>query len=454
MAQFFKPKAHSNARSTAKLTLDILRWDHQGRGIAQHQGKPVFVSGAIAGEQVVAQLQQQKKEFATAQALSILSPSPQRQTPSCQHYQICGGCDLQHLSYPSQLDYKAESLLGLIAKFAKVTDIELAPTLYCDEFGYRRTARFGLQYHKKQRHLQMSFRRKGSNDLFEQKVCPVLGPQLEALIGPVYQALTQLSIVAGLGHVSFYLAEQGPAILLRHLKPLTKKDYKILEALSIAHQAIIFLQGNDNQVQQLLTSSETGNLPVTLRYGLIPWQQAIEFAPNNFIQVNAKVNLKMIEQALAWLDIQQDDKVLDLFCGLGNFSLPIATQAAQVVGVEGVASMVEQAKGNAQRAGLSNAAFYQADLSQDFSQQPWAKQTFNKALLDPARDGALFVTEHLVKLNCQRIVYVSCNPATLARDAKSLLDRGYRLAKLGLIDMFPQTAHMESMALFVRDTKK
>lgn len=454
MAQFFKPQTKSSPRTAPQLTLDILRWDHQGRGIAQYQGRSVFVSGAIPGEQVIARMLSQKKEYATAQTISVVEASSMRQEPHCPHYRVCGGCELQHLSDSSQLDYKTESLLGLVAKFARVTDIELAPTLQGSELGYRRSARFGLQYNKKQRSLQMSFRRKGSNDLFEQKVCPVLVPQLEALIEPVHQALSQLAIVERLGHVSFYLAEQGPAILLRHLKALTKKDYQILEKLCQQHQIIIFLQGNDEKVQQLPCSSGEFAKPLSLSYALTPWQQAIEFAPNNFIQVNANVNLKMIEQALAWLDIQQDDSVLDLFCGLGNFSLPIATQAGQVVGVEGVSSMVEQASSNAKQAGLENLAFYQADLSQDFSLQPWAKQKFNRALLDPARDGALFVMDHLVKLNCERIVYVSCNPATMARDAKVLLDKGYALSKLGLIDMFPQTAHMESMALFERVRKK
>lgn len=453
MAQFFKPQAKQAPRAATQSSLDILRWDHQGRGIAQYQGQSVFVSGAIPGEQVVARVQQ-KKQYAIAQTLSVTKASPLRIEPSCPHYHVCGGCELQHLSDDSQLDYKADSLLSMVAKFANVTDIELSSTLKGNEFGYRRSARFGLQYNKKQRALQMSFRRKGSNDLFEQTQCPVLVPQLEALIAPVYQALSQLSIVERLGHVAFYLAKQGPAILLRHLKSLTKKDYQTLEKLSLQHQVIIFLQGNDEKVQQLLTSSGEQSKPIALSYALTPWQQEITFAPNNFIQVNADVNLQMIEQALAWLDIQQDDNVLDLFCGLGNFSLPIATQAAQVVGVEGVNSMVTQASANAHHAGLANAAFYQADLSQDFSSQPWAKQRFNKALLDPARDGALFVTEHLVKLKCERIVYVSCNPATMARDAKVLLDKGYTLSKLGLIDMFPQTAHMESMALFERNSKK
>ncbi|MDO6527666.1 23S rRNA (uracil(1939)-C(5))-methyltransferase RlmD [Motilimonas sp. 1_MG-2023] len=443
MAQFFKPKAASHAALTSPVTVQIDRFDHQGRGMAKVKGKTLFVAGALPGETVVASIEQEKKEYAKGQVIKVVSASSQRQVPVCPHYQICGGCDLQHLEGHHQQQYKAQSLLALVAKFARVRDIQLSPTLFGDPLGYRRSARFGLQFNKKQRRLEMSFRRKSSNQLFKQTCCPVLAPQLDTLIEPVHQLLQQLSIVEKLGHIAFYLAEQGPALLLRHLKPLTKADEQRLVTFAQQHHVLWFLQGNDNQIQAL-------HHQICLNYALPQWQLKIDFAPNNFIQVNDQVNQKMIAQALEWLDVQPEDRVIDLFAGLGNFSLPLATLAKQVVGVEGIDTMVEQANRNAEQAGLANLNFYQADLSNDFSQQPWAKEAFNKALLDPARDGALFVTEHLAKLNCERIVYVSCHPATMARDAQVLIERGYQLTKLGLVDMFPNTAHMESMALFQR----
>ena len=447
MVQFFKPKATRPAVFTSPITVKIDRWDHQGRGMVKVNGKTVFVDGALPGETVVANIDQEKKEYAKASTIKVITGAAERETPLCRHYHECGGCDLQHVNMASQLAYKGESLLALVAKFARVSDVALAPTLAGEPLGYRRSARFGLQYQAKQRRLAMSFRRKNSNQLFQQNECPVLAPQLEALITPVHQVLQQLSIVEKLGHVAFYLAEQGPAILLRHLKALTKADMQRLIEFADKYQVYWFLQGNDNLVQAL-------HHEVQLSYPLPQWQLNIQFTPNNFIQVNDSVNQKMIAQALAWLDVQPDDRVLDLFSGLGNFSLPLATKAKQVVGIEGIDAMVEQATLNAEQAGLTNVSFYQADLSSDFSQQPWAQEAFNKALLDPARDGALFVTEHLAKLNCDRIVYVSCHPATMARDAQVLLERGYQLTRLGLIDMFPHTAHMESMALFERKKKK
>ncbi len=290
----------------------------------------------------------------------------------------------------------------------------------------------------------MGFRRALSNDLIAQQVCPVLLPQLECLIVPLKALLNTLQSRMDLGHVELMYADQGVVILLRHLKALPASDRQLIEQFCQSQQINFFAQDSQQQLVCLSGSEQ-------LSYQLSEWDCTLHFSPNDFLQVNSKVNRKMVAQALNWLALTADDVVLDLFCGLGNFTLPIAKTAAQVVGVEGVQKMVDRATANARVNGLNNVSFYQADLSAaDVSQQAWAEQGFSKVLLDPARAGAFDCMLFIAKLKPSHIVYVSCDPLTLARDSQLLLENGYKLDKLGLLDMFPQTGHMESMALFVR----
>lgn len=241
-----------------------------------------------------------------------------------------------------------------------------------------------------------------------------------------------------MGHVELVLGDNGPCITLRHLSNLADDEVSALVELATRHQASLYLMPETNQLNLV-----AGEVPFYQEAGV-----KIPFAPNNFIQVNQAVNQKMVEQAIEWLDPQSDERVLDLFCGLGNFSLPIAKRAKHVVGVEGVAEMVEKASNNASLNQINNAQFYHANLEQDFDGQAWAAEKFDKVLLDPARAGASGIIDQVSALGAQRVVYVSCNPATLARDSQSLLEQGYQLTKLGMLDMFPHTSHLESMALF------
>ncbi|RJG39984.1 23S rRNA (uracil(1939)-C(5))-methyltransferase RlmD [Motilimonas pumila] len=441
MAQFFKPSKRSSSSLPPFLELAIEKLDHQGRGIAKYQGRTVFVTGALPTERVKAKVTGQKQQLIFAQTQQVVTASELRVTPFCQHYQVCGGCDLQHLQSQAQVEHKQHSLLGLVAKFTSLKQLKLAPTIAAHDQGYRRSARFGIQYNKKRNQVALSFRSKSSNDLFEQHACPVLQPQMAALITPWRDCLNQLKGKAALGHLAMYLSEQGVVAVLRHTKPLSAADRKRLTEFATQHQLQLLLQSQPEQFETLVGEG-------AISYNLPEFDLELDFKPGHFIQVNPEVNRKMIAQAIDWLAVNSKDSVLDLFAGLGNFSLPLAKTAAKVVGVEGVPAMVTQAQHNAAKMGRENTAFYHADLSQDFSQAQWARQTFNKALLDPAREGALLACEHLCKLKCERIVYVSCHPATMARDTKVLLDHGYKMTRLGLIDMFPHTAHMESMALF------
>ena len=284
----------------------------------------------------------------------------------------------------------------------------------------------------------MGFRKASSSDIVSIMQCPVLVPQLEALLPAVHHCLASLDGVRSLGHVELVLANGGPLMVLRHTAPLSKKDREKLERFSHSHELALFLAPQSEILEQV-----SGDAPWYASDGL-----RLTFSPRDFIQVNDGVNQQMVANALAWLDVQPTDRVLDLFCGMGNFTLPLARKAASVVGVEGVEALVAKGLENAQQNGLQNVTFFHQNLEDDVTQQPWAKQGFDKILLDPARAGAPGVMQHIIKLAPERVVYVSCNPATLARDSEALLSGGYQIRRLAMLDMFPHTGHLESMVLF------
>ena len=444
MAQFFKASRTNSAKNRILKNVHVEKLDHQGRGIAYFQNKPLFIDGGLSGESLDVQILESKKRYSKGLIKKINRASELRIEASCPHYNECGGCHLQHLSHEQQLKIKSTGLISLFKRFAKQAPLQLEKPIVDQAWAYRRTARFGLQFDKKSKQLKMGFRRALSNDLIEQKVCPVLLPQLECLILPLKALLNSLKSRMDLGHIELIFADQGAVVLLRHLKALPKSDLQLIEQFSERHQVNFFAKDGKHALVCLSGSEQ-------LSYQLSEWDCSLSFSPTDFLQVNSNVNQKMVAQALNWLALTKDDVVLDLFCGLGNFTLPIAQQAARVVGIEGVQKMVERAKDNAALNNLGNAAFYQADLSAaNVTEQVWVTQTFNKVLLDPARAGAFDCMLFIVKLQPSHIVYVSCDPLTLARDSQLLLENGYRLDKLGLLDMFPQTGHMESMALFVR----
>ncbi|MFT7052840.1 MAG: 23S rRNA (uracil1939-C5)-methyltransferase [Psychromonas sp.] len=442
MAQFFKASPTNSIKNHILKNIKVEKLDHRGRGLAYFQNKPLFIDGALAGELLEVQIVESKKRYSKAKIKKIIKASELRITAACPHYQECGGCDLQHLNQAAQIEIKSDGLLSLFKRFAKQVPQQLEEPIADKAWGYRRTARFGLQFDKKKKQLQMGFRRAQSNDLIDQKVCPVLLPALECLIVPLKILLNSLHGKADLGHVELLYSDQGAVVLLRHMKTLTSPDLKLITAFSEQQNVNFFGQASSNQSVCLAGEAQ-------LSYHLPEWDCTLSFTPNDFLQVNSNINKKMVSQALQWLALEKTDSVLDLFCGLGNFTLPIARQVESVVGIEGVQQMVDRALVNAQLNNVHNARFYQADLSgENLIQQEWAKQSFNKVLLDPARAGALDCLAFIAQKKPSHILYVSCDPLTLARDSQVLLDKGYKLDKLGLLDMFPQTAHMESMALF------
>lgn len=422
-----------------KQVLNIERLAHDGRGIAFHEGRTWFVSGALAGEQVEARVLAARSQVVEARAERILVPAPQRRTTQCVYAGRCGGCTLQHMPHAEQLELKRRALAEQLARFAELEPEEWAPPLVGPEFGYRRRARLAVRWDAKAGRLEVGFRAAASQAIVDIDDCPVLVRPLQMLLHDLPEILRNLAKPQALGHVELFQGNAS-AILVRHITPLAEADLQRLRAFCRAHAAQLWLQGEGEP--------QPDRPGEPLAYPLQGWNLELQYRPGDFVQVNAPVNEAMIAQALGWLAPSRTERVLDLFCGLGNFALPLARQAREVVAVEGIEAMVARGRRNAADNALDNAHFFQADLSKPLLDAPWATGGFPAVLLDPPRDGALEVVRQMGALQAERVLYVSCNPATLARDAAELARQGYRLKRAGILDMFPQTAHVEAMALF------
>ncbi|MEG9683590.1 23S rRNA (uracil(1939)-C(5))-methyltransferase RlmD [Klebsiella michiganensis] len=429
MAQFYSAKRRVTTRQIITVTVNDL--DPFGQGVARHQGKALFISGLLPQEQADVVVVEDKKQYARAQVKRRLSDSPQRQAPRCPHFGICGGCQQQHASIELQQQSKRAALARLMKR--DVDDIIAA-----SPWGYRRRARLSLNYQPKSQQLQMGFRKANASEIVDVVQCPVLVPTLGALLPAVRECLSELKSVRQLGHVELVQADNGPLMVLRHTAALPAADKEKLERFSQSHGLSLYLAPQSEILEHI-----RGEAPWYTSDGL-----RLVFSPRDFIQVNDGVNQLMVRTALEWLDIQPQDRVLDLFCGMGNFTLPLAKRAAQVVGVEGVPALVAKGQENAALNGLHNVTFFHENLEEDVTRQVWAKHGFDKVLLDPVRAGAAGVMLHIIKLAPRRVVYVSCNPATLARDSDVLLQAGYTIQRLAMLDMFPHTGHLESMVLF------
>ncbi|RIA18907.1 23S rRNA m(5)U-1939 methyltransferase [Ectopseudomonas oleovorans] len=422
-----------------KQKLSIERLAGDGRGIAFEGGRTWFVSGALAGEQVEARVLGARSQTVEARAERTITASSERREAPCRHADRCGGCNLQHMPHADQLALKQRTLAEQLSRLGGVQPQEWAAPLTGPEFAYRRRARIAVRWDAKARQLHVGFRAEASQDIVAIDDCPVLVQPLQPILKALPALLRSLEKPQALGHVELF-SGTAEALLLRHTAPLTEHDLLRLRAFCVEHAAQLWLHG-DGQPQADDASAELG-------FELAHWQLRLAYRPGDFVQVNGLVNEAMVVQALDWLAVQPRERVLDLFCGLGNFALPLARKAAEVVAVEGVDVMVARAVANAQNNGLGNAHFFRADLSNPLADETWAREGFDAVLLDPPRDGALEVVRGMSGLGARRLVYVSCNPTTLARDAAELQQQGYRLRRAGILDMFPQTAHVEAMALF------
>ena len=424
-----------------KQMLSIERLSHDGRGIAFLAGRTWFVSGALPGEEVQAQVLAARSKVVEAQTLVVHNASAQRITPECQWAGQCGGCTLQHISHAQQIEFKHANLIEQLSREALVAD-EWAQPLVGPAFAYRRRTRVAVRYDVKRKSVEVGFRALASQAIVEVDQCAVLVTQLQPIFAGLSAVLNSFKQPQALGHIELFSGNHV-ALLLRHTQALDEGDLAQLRAYCAEHDAQLWLQGRGEP--------QPDQPEYSLSYALPQFAIQIAYQPGDFVQVNAAMNEAMISQALQWLAPQKDERVLDLFCGLGNFALPLAQHSQAVVAVEGVESMLERARSNALSHELDNVQFYHGDLSQPLRKEKWAQQSFAAALLDPPREGALAVVTLLAQLKVPRIVYVSCNPATLARDAAVLAARGYRLQRAGVLDMFAQTGHAEAMALFVKN---
>lgn len=417
----------------------------EGRGLAHINDKAVFIDGAITGEKVVIEYTASTSKYDEAKVIEIVEASVDRVEPPCAHAGICGGCSLQHLNPEKQIENKQNALLDSLKHIGSVVPEYVLPALTGPYVSYRYKARLGVRFVAKKDRVLVGFREKRSNFLALIEQCEVLnhkvGHQLSALAELIYGMQAREHIP----QIEVAIDDTDVVLVFRHLEELSESDQAKLIEFAKLHNFIILLQpAGPASVHNLW--------PVdfkSLSYRLADQNLTFKFDANDFTQVNPVINQQMINRALELLDIQKDEKVLDLFCGLGNFTLPLAQLAGSVVGIEGDQELVNKAKKNAELNNIDNTEFHAVDLSVKLEAQRWLQQSYDKILLDPPRSGAMEMIHYLGKLGASRIVYVSCQPTTLARDAGVLVNEyGYQLKMAGVMDMFPHTAHVESIAVF------
>ena len=423
------------------LSIDAL--DAEGRGVARNpEGKVVFVEGALPHERAAVHVFREKRKFDLARTTSVIEASAGRREPRCPHFGVCGGCATQHADERTQMAAKQRWLEDCLERIGKVKPETLLPIVYGPEWGYRHRARLSVR-HVQSRGAMVGFRERRSTHVADMHECHVLPERVSGLISPLRALVENLSIRERLPQIEVAVGDNAVVLVFRHLLPLTDADHLALKDFSETHQIHVWLQpaGPDSAHPFHPAASE-------LHYDLPEFGVRIRFRPTEFTQVNFAMNRVLVSRAVRLLDPQPGERIADLFCGLGNFSLPLAAKGAQVVGFEGSAGLVERARQNAAANDLV-AQFEAVDL---FKNGIAAWGPFDKLLIDPPREGAIEVVKALPPEWPRRIVYVSCDPATLARDAGVLVHtKGWRLAAAGVVNMFPHTAHVESIALFVRD---
>ena len=437
------------------FALDIVSLGHDGRGGARrpegdaHAGKAIFVAGALPGERVMAKQTARSRHFDEAMTVEVLSASPDRVEPHCPHFGVCGGCVLQHLAEDQQILSKQQVLFDNLQRIGHVEAGTRLPPRTDAAWGYRRKGRFSVRRVEKKGKTLVGFREADPRFVADLSVCRTVIPQIGEKIAALSALVDGLDARSDIPQIEFIAGDATPeysgvALVFRHMKPLGAPDQAAMTDFGQKNGFAIFLQpGGIDSVHALWPEAPR------LAFALPQWNLELNFRPLDFIQVNAGLNQKMIAKTLELLDVQPEDRVLDLFCGLGNFTLPLARVAREVVGVEGEAGLVARAKDNAAHNALTNVQFHAADLAQDLSGLPWMRAGFDKLLLDPPRSGADGVLKQLSLKGLKRIVYVSCHPGSLARDAGYLVnERGWVLKSAGVMDMFPHTAHVESIAVF------
>jgi 23S rRNA (uracil1939-C5)-methyltransferase len=444
--------SRSSSVSAAPFEAVITDLSHDGRGVARVDGKAVFVSGALLDEHVLLRLRKRHRHFDEADVVELITRSPHRVEPRCRHFGQCSGCSMQHLDVDSQIATKQRVLTENFERIGKVAPQAWLPPLTDQSWGYRRKGRLSVRNVVKKGRVLVGFREE-TNHAFVADIqqCEVMHPALGPKVGLLAELINGMDAASDIPQIEFAAGDDTLALVFRHMQPLSESDLAKLTAFGQQHDLAIYLQpGGNSSVHPLWP--ENPRLAFRIPSGSDAIDDVeLEFQPLDFVQVNAGMNVRMMARTMELLDPQPTDRVLDLFCGLGNFTLPIARRVAEVVGVEGEHGLVERAAANAARNGIGNARFQVANLFEDQRSADWARQPWDKMLLDPPRAGADKVLEYLPHKQTRRIVYVSCHPASLARDAGILVNQhGFTLNSAGVMDMFPHTSHVESIAVFMR----
>ncbi len=438
-----RARTHSDRRIE---TAEIIDLAHDGRGVARVEGKTVFIDDALPGERVEWSRVKRGRNFDEGRLQRVLEPAADRVEPRCAHFGVCGGCVLQHLAPPRQLEFKQRQLFEALTRIGKVTPAEVLAPLQGGVWNYRRRARLAARWVPKKERTVLGFRERSTSFIADVKRCEVLMPPLDALVEPLSLLLTALSVRNRVPQIEVAIADNAVALVVRILEELTAQDRELLLQFARDHAVQIYVQPGGYETITPLSDV------TSLEYRLPQFDVTVRFQPNDFIQVNGELNAQMVARAVELLAPAAGEQVLDLFCGLGNFSLPLARNGAHVVGVEGDAGLVSRAKANAALNNIENIEFVCGDLAQPSAVDAgWARRAYNKVLLDPPRAGAQEVLPVVARCGAKVVLYISCHPGSLARDAGILVnEHGFTLRAAGVMDMFPHTAHVESAALFTR----
>ena len=435
--------APATARPAPSAVVSAL--SHDGRGIAKLAGKTLFIEDALPGEEVTYRILKRRNDYDEARVIQVLKPAPERVAPRCAHFGVCGGCSLQHVQAAAQLASKQQTLLDNLKRIGGLEPDELLPPLMGPIWGYRRRARFSV-HRSATGQVFVGFKERDRPLVAELRHCDIVDPKIGGMIAPLAEMLSGLSIADRIPQLDAAVGDDATVLMLQVLRAPNDADRTVLAAFETRHRIRFYLQsGRGGSVAPLHGD------PAQLHYRLPESGVDIRFEPADFIQVNGELNRRLVSLALKELDTRAGESVLDLFCGLGNFTLPLARVAGKVMGIESETDLVGRARKNAESNGLTNVEFAQADLFAETQAGDWSRRQWARILLDPPRAGAREIIARFPKLKARRIVYVSCHPATLARDAKILVaEQGWRLIRAGVLDMFPHTSHVESIAVFDR----
>jgi 23S rRNA (uracil1939-C5)-methyltransferase len=423
---------------------DIVDLAHDGRGVARVDGKAVFVDGALPGERVRFRVFKRRRQLDEARLTEVVRASPDRVVPACAHFGVCGGCSLQHLSPAAQLAAKERQLLENLQRIGRTRPEAVLAPLRGPVWGYRRRARLGVKYVHKKGRVLAGFREREKPYIADIRHCEILQEPQGDLPRELAALVETLEIREKVPQVEVAAGDEAVALVMRVLEAPGPGDLDKIAAFGLRHAVQIFLQtGGLDTVRPIRDDYPP------LDYRLDAGRVTIEFGPVDFIQINREINLSMVEAAITALEPSVHDTVLDLFCGVGNFTLPLALRAKRIVGVEGDATLVAKAAANAGRNGVGNAAFFRENLFEPTQFGPWAEERYDSVMLDPPRAGAAELLPRLAHWRPRRVVYISCHPGSLARDAEILVHaQGFKLTRAGVMDMFPHTTHVESIAVF------